>query len=234
MKNFAKAAFFALALLMMPVIHVSAAFDVFTATFDAQVEVGVSAAHDENAEAGISIRYDENASVGFSIGSEAIIFMTFDEPTTFASNLVFITTNIPALSRADAESANARIISLYADAVAIDGISVNSIPAYAGDGQIDTWLRLHSEYEFTEIEPFSSLMLTFVVENLPLGIEDDEYDEPTDYYDDYELSLGPVEPETVNNASETDESGGFLIPTLVIVVLLAVGCAIFLAFRKKK
>ncbi|MCL1877960.1 MAG: hypothetical protein FWF80_03810 [Defluviitaleaceae bacterium] len=163
---------FALLIVGLPVLHVAAAEDVFTATLMGQLDADVSDAVDEWGIADL-----ESASVGFSIGQEAVISMTFDEPIKFTGNWAGIATNIPIISDADAESTGAVILHFVVDG---DDLGSRAVPLInrdeAGYMTIDIarqWGGDYDAYDLAGMDPFSSLEITFVVNNMPTGVEDE-------------------------------------------------------------
>ncbi|MCL1883298.1 MAG: hypothetical protein FWF81_06050 [Defluviitaleaceae bacterium] len=159
---------------IFPSANVSAAHDVFTATFGGHLDMDVNDALGEWGIANL-----EDASVGFSIGVESFIFMSFDEPIRFTGNSVSISTNIPVLGDADAASTGARILSFAVDGNDLGERDVMPLQQ-DGDGEGNMtieiarsaeWGGWWDAYNLAEIEPFSTLAISFIVENLPLGIE---------------------------------------------------------------
>ncbi|MCL1845889.1 MAG: hypothetical protein FWF77_08300 [Defluviitaleaceae bacterium] len=170
-KFFAFVLAFALLIASVPVLHAVAAEDVFTATLMGQLDADVSDAVEE-----WGIGDLEDASVDFSIGQEAIISMTFAEPIKFTGNWTGIGTNIPVLSDADAESTNAVITAFVVDGNDLGSREVPLIDRdEAGYLTIDIarqWGGDYDAYDLAGMDPFSSIEITFIVNNMPTGVED--------------------------------------------------------------
>lgn len=185
---------------LFPMTSANAAFDVFTATLIGQMDMDVSRSVDE-----WGIGYLEDASVGFSINQEAIIFMLFDEPVKFTGNRVGIKTNIPVIGDTDASTTNARIVSFVVDGVELGG---RDVPLVNRDGMGYMKLELakayngaHDAYDFANMPPFSRLEITFIVPNLPEGIED-PIPEPEEVE---EVEIVPIIEETPHDHTSPDE-----------------------------
>ncbi|MCL1861963.1 MAG: hypothetical protein FWF78_00165 [Defluviitaleaceae bacterium] len=191
----------------------NAAFDVFTATMVGQADFD----------------YREDASVGFSINHESIIFMLFDEPVTLSGD-IGIRTNIPVISNADAASTGAFIHSLVIDGVELGAAEVPLV----NDGgylRFDIVRGSDDVYNFAEKRPFSRMELTFVVINMPEGLEEPEDIDIIDIVPIIETieieAPAPTPP-------PTDESSGTSLVWLVLGGAILLVVVIGVVISKKK
>ncbi|MCL2198482.1 MAG: hypothetical protein FWB80_06125 [Defluviitaleaceae bacterium] len=217
---------------LIPATPAYAAFDVFTATLTGQMDMSVSHSVDE-----WGIGYREDASVGFSVNHEAIIFMLFDEPVRFTGNRIGIKTNIPVIGDTDAASTGAFIHSLVIDGVELGAVEV---PLINRDGYMyfdiaRGYNGVHDVYGFADKRPFSRIELTFVVQNMPLGVED-PVEEPEEEQEEPEIapiSESITEVEIQPAQPPEDEGQGTFRPWVVIVgiVILAL---IFIGVKLSK
>jgi hypothetical protein len=117
------------------------------------------------------------ATAYFSVGEPATISMEFSTPIKFTGNWTGIATSIPVSSDEDAETSGARITSFK-----VDGNELGSRPVPlinrddAGFMTIDIarqWGGNYDAYGLADMDPFSSLEITFIVEEMPVGEESD-------------------------------------------------------------
>ncbi|MCL1842290.1 MAG: hypothetical protein FWF79_00585 [Defluviitaleaceae bacterium] len=245
-KIFATFATFAIILAMLiilPAVPASGAFDVFTGTLLAELDAGV------NVPAwGFG---DEMASVSFSINQESIIFMTFDEPIAFAGDAAIVT-NIPVIGNADAESSGARVLSFIVDG---NDYGARDVPlvSHENSGFLAFDLARTGEHDFYNLaglEPFTRLEITFIVNNLPIGVEDPPEEEilapapiqetvdGTDDIPDETPTVDEASPaEDVSPADEDEEGDGFpgwVIGLLITALVAGLMVLVFRILTKKK
>jgi hypothetical protein len=232
-----KIACLALLIAFASVVPVNAAVDVFTATLLGQLDTDVSTVVDE-----WGIGYLEDASVGFSIGQEAIIHMTFDEPIKFTGNWAGIATNIPVIGNADAESTGARILHFVVDGNDLGSREVSLINRYeSGYMTIDIARQgdvSHDAYDLAGMEPFSTLEIVFIVENMPLGVEDAPYEpaapeEPVAPAVEEVEQRAAVDDEPADTADDDSGFPGWAIGAIVGGVIV-LGIIIVVCRPKKK
>ena len=156
---------FAISVAFLSTMPVIAAFDSFDATL-----YGV--AGDEFGLISLNLR--EDAEVTFSIGEGAIIFMRFDEPVRFATDYVTISTSIPVIGYADAESTGAQTIAVILDGNEVDSGSFPTMRPTTEETGGYLGIDL-TPSGLLQAEPFNTLEIQFMVNNLPRGIEDPEY-----------------------------------------------------------
>ena len=113
------------------------------------------------------------ATVPVVIGEPTTISMEFSNPIKFTGNWTGIATGIPVRSDADAEATGAHIT-----AFVVDGNDLGSkmVPLINRDN--DGWMTIdiarqwggdYDDYDLAGMDPFSTLEITFVVPNMPLG-----------------------------------------------------------------
>lgn len=165
--------------------------DTFTAFLEGQFDTDVN---DEFPEWGLVTEDGRLAETEFVIGEEATISYKFDSPVKFTGNWTGITTNVWVIGRDSAASTNAKILSFVVDG---EDLGSREVPLINRDGggflSFDIARVWGAEeyadgpydaYGLTNMEPFTEIEITFIVENNPVQT----VDPPPEMSDDFATS----------------------------------------------
>jgi hypothetical protein len=192
-----------------------AAVDNHTATLSAQIMGETSQ---------VSLEGREDASAAFSFGEETILFVNFEEPVQFVSNIIRIDTDVAVIGTADAHSTIPRILELRLDGVTMDGVYFDT--QQNEDGFLS--LEVFGTYPslLYEARPFSMLEVQFEVGNAPRNLEDPppEIEPISAEIDTEEETETEAEPE---EETETPALSANLIIGIIVALAAGVGVVVY-------
>jgi len=195
----------------------------------------VIAAHDVYPTYLIGLSDDMRSAVAdVPIGQEAVIFLTFDEPTSFSGEHVYILTTIPVIGNNDARSANAVITSLIVDGNDLGGGGL-AVSGGGGSLALDIARQGYDPFGIANLAPFTTLEIWVYVANYPRGEEGDDFNLPDIGNIDGVTPELPVidDPQDIGNDTNEDEDDNNIVGWIVAGALALIGLILVILGIKK-